>query len=145
MAFAEFAVSIHRPVKEIYDFILNGENNKLWRPSVVDVKQETAGAIDIGTKFSQTMKGPFGKSISGDYEITECKADQTISFKVISGPARPVGHYVFENDGEETKVTFTLSFKPSGFARLMDPMINKQMQLETVTISNVKKYLEEKS
>lgn len=142
MAFAEYSVSIRKPVHEIFNFILNGENNKIWRPSVIAVKKETAGDIGVGTKFSQTMKGPFGKSISGDYEISSSETDKKISFKVISGPARPSGNYVFENDGDETQVTFSLSYKPSGLAKLMDPMINKQMQLETAMLVNVKKHLE---
>lgn len=142
MAFAEFSLLIRKPVYEVFDFILHGENNKIWRPSVIAVKQETAGDAGVGTKFSQTMKGPFGKKISGDYEITRCDRDKAISFRVISGPARPNGKYVFEDAGDETKVTFTLSLKSEGFARLMDPMINKQMQSETAMLENIKKYLE---
>ncbi|TGA97061.1 hypothetical protein E4665_13560 [Sporolactobacillus shoreae] len=142
MAFAEFSVSIQKPVHEIFDFILNGENNKVWRPSVIAVKKESKGDTGVGTKFSQTMKGPFGKSISGDYEITGCDADKTISFRVVSGPARPTGNYAFEEDEGETKITFTLSYKPTGLAKLMDPMITKQMQVETAALVNVKKHLE---
>lgn len=142
MAFAEYSVLIRKPVHDVYEFILNGENNKLWRPSVTAVSKVTAGEIRIGTQFSQMMKGPFGKSISGDYEIISSDLDKAIVFKVISGPARPTGNYVLEENGEETKVTFTLSYTPTGFAKLMDPMINKQMQQETAMLINIKNYFE---
>ncbi|GGL54944.1 SRPBCC family protein [Sporolactobacillus putidus] len=142
MAYAQFTVSINRPVNEVYDFILNGENNKFWRPSVIEVKKETDESVAVGTKFIQSMKGPFGKKISGDYEITGCETNNNIAFKVVSGPARPSGNYDFNDEGTSTKVTFTLSLTPTGIARLMDPMINKQMQLEVANLSNMKTYLE---
>ncbi|MCO7176194.1 SRPBCC family protein [Sporolactobacillus kofuensis] len=142
MASAEYSISIKKPVHEIFDFIRNGDNNKLWRPSVIKVNKETKGEIGVGTKYSQTMKGPFGKNISGDYEITHYDLDRKLSFKVISGPARPIGDYVFEDKGGETKVTFSLSYTPHGLGKIMEPMINKQMQKETALLLNIKKYLE---
>ncbi|WP_416826201.1 SRPBCC family protein [Ectobacillus polymachus] len=142
MAYAKSNVTIHKSVDEVFKFILDGENNKLWRPSVIDVQKTSANDLGVGTIFKQGMKGPFGRRISGDYEITQCEKNKVISFQVISGPARPIGNYNFESDGSETKVSFTLSFNPTGFAKLMDPMINKQMQLEVANLSNIKTFME---
>jgi hypothetical protein len=41
MAQAQQTISIARPVKDVFQFILDGENNKLWRSSVIDVKRTT--------------------------------------------------------------------------------------------------------
>lgn len=142
VAYAQQSVSIKRPVDEVFHFILDGENNMLWRPSLTDIKNATGESLEVGTTFIQGMKGPFGRRISGDYEITSCEKNKFISFQVISGPARPNGTYDFEYNGTETKVTFTLSYRPKGIARFMDPMINSQMQIEVGNIQNVKKYLE---
>ncbi|MCD9025090.1 SRPBCC family protein [Cohnella silvisoli] len=142
MAFAKSSISIRKPVDEVFDFILDGENNNLWRPAVTDVKNTSGKVLGVGTTFIQGMKGPFGKRISGDYEIIGCEKNKLISFKVISGPARPTGKYEFEYDGTETRVTFALSLESKGFARLMDSMITKQMQLEVANLSNMKTYLE---
>lgn len=142
MAYAKFTLSIEKPVNEVFNFILDGENNQLWRPSVIEVRKDSEDNIGVGTKFSQSMKGPFGWKIRGDYEITSCETDKNISFRVISGPARPAGNYDFDYDGTVTKVTFTLSLTPTGIARLMDSMVNKQMQLEVAKLSNIKAYLE---
>ena len=142
MAYAQTSISINKPVEEVFNFILDGENNKLWRPSVTDVKKTTDKTPGVGTTFVQGLKGPFGRRISGDYEITGCEKDKFISFKVISGPARPAGQYDLEYDGKETRVAFTLSFQPKGLAKLMDPMINRQMQLEVANLANMKTYLE---
>lgn len=142
MAYAKKSVVIHKSVEEVFHFILDGENNKCWRPSVINVQKTSSNDLGVGTIYKQGMKGPFGRRISGDYEITKCEKNKVISFQVISGPARPTGNYDFESNGSETKVTFTLSFHPTGFAKLMDPMINKQMQVEVANLSNIKTCLE---
>jgi hypothetical protein len=144
MANAKYTISINRPVDEVFKFILEGENNALWRPSVIDIKNISGGNLGVGTTFAQGLKGPFGRRISGDYVITGCEKDKTITFQVIKGPARPMGTYDFEHNGMETVVTFALSFNPKGIARLMDPMIKSQMELEVSNLVNLKKYLETK-
>lgn len=145
MAYAEYTVVIHKSVKEVFDFIMDGNHNGLWRSSVIEVKKDSDQPVRIGTKFIQTMKGPLGSKISGDYVITECVPEKLIAFKVVSGPARPSGKYTFKSDGAATTVTFTLSLKSAGLARLMDPMINRQMQQEVTALNNIRKYLERES
>lgn len=138
MAHAESSITIERPVNEVFDFISDGMNNPRWRPSVMDI------ALVPGkfATFKQGLKGPGGRRIDGDYEITESKKYQLIRFQVIAGPARPTGTYQFEAIGSSTRVTFILDYPAKGFARLMDPMINASMRSEVATLSNLKTYLE---
>lgn len=145
MAYAKYTIVIHKNINEVFDFIIDGTHNGLWRSSVIEVKKDSDQPVRIGTKFIQTMKGPFGSKIKGDYVITECVPEKLIAFKVVSGPARPSGKFTFKSDGAATTVTFTLSLKPVGLARLMDPMINRQMQHEVTALSNIRKHLERES
>lgn len=144
MAHAEGKITINRPAQAVFDFILDGANNLLWRPSVTDVKAMDDKPFGVGTKFKQGLKGPGGR-IDGDYEIVECKPKESIKFKVIAGPARPTGVYGFQSEGNSTILTFILDFQPSGLAKLMGPMIQKSMQEETAMLSNLKTYLESHS
>jgi uncharacterized membrane protein len=141
MAHAEGNISIDRPIKTVFDFILDGANNPLWRPDVINIQLKTGKPPGVGSVFKQEMKGPGGR-IDADYEIVECKPNEWIKFQVVTGPARPVGTYTFESAGNSTKVTFVLDFQPKGLAKLMDGMINKSMQGEIATLSNLKSYLE---
>ena len=141
MAHAEGKIMIEKPVAAVFDFILDGENNSLWRPAVTDVKALTEKPYGVGSIFKQGLKGPGGR-IDGDYKITECKPDESIKFEVTAGPARPTGVYTFESDGKSTTVTFVLDFKTKGLAKLMEPMINQSMKSEVATLSNLKAYLE---
>ncbi len=141
MAHAEGNLTIDRPVKEVFDFVLDGTNSPLWRSSVTDVKLSLGKPLGVGAVFKQGLKGPGGR-IDGDYEIVECKPNELIKFQVIAGPARPMGTYVFKSIGSSTQVTFILDFQPKGLAKLMDGMINKSMKEEVGTLSNLKAYLE---
>lgn len=141
MAHAEATTTINRPVSQVFGFVLDGENNPRWRPGCIDIKALTTKPYGVGTKFKQGIKGPGGR-IDGDYEIVKCEPDHLIEFQVIAGPARPTGSYKFESAGNATTVTFILNFEPKGLQKLMDGMINKQMQAEVGNLSNLKAYLE---
>ena len=141
MAHAEGKLTIDRTVDQVFDFILDGTNNPLWRASVIDVKPMAERPYGVGSVFKQGLKGPGGR-IDGDYQITECKPNQVIKFQVIAGPARPVGSYSFESDGRFTLLTFILDFQPKGLAKLMNPMIQSAMQREVAMLSALKAYLE---
>ena len=145
MAHAEQSITINQPVNTVFDFILDGKNSPQWRPAVIDVQEVPGKPLGVGTVFKQGLKGPGGRRIEGDYEIVECKPNERIRFQVVAGPARPTGMYQFEAMGNATRVTFTLHYEVKGLAKfIMEPMINRTMQGEVATLSNLKAYLESK-
>ena len=141
MAHAEKTVLINRPVGSVFDFLLNGANNKLWRSSVLDIKLLSEPPYGAGSKFGQGLKGPMGR-IAGDYEITECRPNELIQFHVIAGPARPTGTYRFQSQAGGTAVTFVLDYEPKGLSKLMEPMIQRSMDEEVAMLDDLKAFLE---
>ena len=142
MAHGEKTITINKQVNKVFQFILDGENNKLWRRSVTDIKRITTKPDKVGAAFKQGARGPCGRRIDADYEITRLDTNKSISFKVTKGPARPTGVYTFEKDGSGTKLTFVLDYQPRGFAKLMDPMVNRTMQAEVASLLELKTCLE---
>ncbi len=141
MAHAEKTVLINRPVESVFDFILNGANNKLWRSSVLDIKALSEQPYGVGSRFEQGLKGPGGR-IAGDYEITECKPNQLIRFQVIAGPARPTGEYRFRQQDGATSLTFVLDYEAKGLSKLTEPMIQHSMQEEVGMLDELKAFME---
>lgn len=141
MAHAEHQVVVARPAREVYEFLLDGTNNPRWRSGITDIQRVVGTPHGVGAAFKQGMKGPTGR-IDADYKIVECSADSFIKFEVTAGPARPTGIFKLERSGKSTSVTFTLDFRPRGLARLMDPMINRQMQSEVAALGKLKEVLE---
>ena len=142
MAHAESTIVIERPVGIVYNFLLDGINNPLWRPAVTDIRllpEKSPGAL---AAYKQGLLGPGGRRIDGDYEIVDALQDQLIRFQVTAGPARPTGTYRLEALDRSTRLTFILHFEPKGLAKLMDGMVARTMEEEVATLTNLKAYLE---
>jgi uncharacterized membrane protein len=88
------------------------------------------------------VKGPGGRRIDADIEITEFRPDELIGFRAISGPVRPTGRYELTPAANGTRVRFSLSTELRGAKRLMQPMVQKTMQNEVAQLENLKRALE---
>ena len=142
MAHAENSLTSARPSATIVAFLLDGASNPLWRPAVLSISKEPGSPLGVGAVYRQQLKGPGGRPIAGDYEITEYQPNETLAFRVIAGPARPTGIYHLSETGGHTVVRFTLDLRPTGVARLMDPIITSTMKSEVAMLANLKAYLE---
>jgi uncharacterized protein YndB with AHSA1/START domain len=139
---AEHTVTIGRSAEDVFDYLADGENNPRWRAGVVEIHRtsETAGG---GATYRQALRGPGGRKISGDYRVTTYDRPGRLDFQVVAGPARPSGTFELISDGPtSTTVTFRLTVNPTGVARLLTPMIARQMRIETRQLDNVKDVLE---
>jgi uncharacterized membrane protein len=136
VAHAEHTVTVERPIGEVFAFLADGLNNPKWRPEVSSVS--LVGDPGTGVRYAQTMKGPGGRTIQGDYLITQADEPTRLEFQVTAGPARPTGSFSLREVGASTtRVTFTLDLKPKGLMVLMTPMINKQVKVEVGNIDNL--------
>ena len=140
MAHAEATVVVNRPAGEVFDFLADGTNDPKWRDGVIEISRVSGDGL--GTLYQQTMSGPGGRKIAGDYRITEFDRPRRLGFTVIAGPARPTGTFELQPDDAGTRVTFTMDLQPSGLMRLAAPMIARQLRKEVDAISGVKRVLE---
>lgn len=142
MAHAENSIVINKPAEQVFNFLADGTNNPRWRPGVISIEKVYRGENTVGATYKQTLTGPGGRKIPGDYQITEFQPNTSLGFKVTTGPARPEGRFLLERATEGTKVSFSLDFQPKGLARLMDGMITRTMQAEVACLTNLKQVLE---
>ncbi len=100
-----------------------------WRPGVLDVAQVSGEGT--GTVYRQGVKGPGGRRIAADYEVTEFEPNRRLAFRTIAGPVRPTGEYRFEVNGDQTTVTFSLEATLTGWkALLMGRAVQSTMESE---------------
>jgi uncharacterized protein YndB with AHSA1/START domain len=138
MPHAEYTVTIDRPAREVFDYLADGTHNREWRAGVLDIARANS-ATGEGAAYRQVLAGPGGRRIDGDYRIIVFDPPRRLEFLVTAGPARPAG--VFElTDG--TVVRFTLDLQPTGFMKLMTPMIARQMRREVAQLETLKNILE---
>jgi uncharacterized protein YndB with AHSA1/START domain len=139
---AENSVTIGRPVSDVFAFVADGTTAPKWRPGVLDVARES-GDGGVGSIYRQGVKGPMGRRIPADYEVTEFEPDRLIAFKAIAGPFRPTGRFRFEPADGGTRVTFSLEGELTGVKKLlMAGAAAKTMRSEVGTLENLERLLE---
>lgn len=145
MAHAENETTINRTPEEVYAFLADGLNNPTWRHGVQRIALKSGPAGAVGAIYAQTLTGPGGRPIAGDYEITEAAPGRLLRFHVVAGPARPFGEYRLSEAPGGTAIRFSLELHPKGLMKLMGPMINKTMQSEVAQLAALKTTLESAS
>jgi uncharacterized protein YndB with AHSA1/START domain len=137
---AAHEIVIARPPEEVFEFFANPENDTQWRSGVIDIKRISGN--EVGARYAQGVKGPGGRRIAADVEITEWSRPTKIAFKAIAGPVRPRGRYTFTPADDGTHVRFELETQLSGLKRFMDSMVKKTMDREVAQLNEAKKVLE---
>jgi uncharacterized protein YndB with AHSA1/START domain len=137
---AEGSVTIARQLDTVFAFVADCENDPRWRPAVVDIVRVSGEGL--GAVYQQGVKGPFGRRVAADFEVTEYEPGKRFSFRVTKGPVRPQGTYTFAPDGSSTTLTFRLQAGLRGVTKLMSPMVARSMQGEVGALDNLKRVLE---
>jgi uncharacterized membrane protein len=141
MPSAERTVTINRPVDEVFAFVADGRNAKLWRSGVLDV--DLVSGDGAGARYSQGVRGPGGRRIAADYQITQFEPNSRIAFRATAGPVRPEGSFTFEGMGTGTILTFALHTELSGWKRLvMGGAVQSTMNAEMGALDRLKDLLE---
>ena len=91
MPAAQRTITIDRPVAEVFSFVADGRNGSQWRTGVLDVALQSGEGL--GAIYRQGVRGPGGRRIAADYEVTSYEPDRLLAFRAIAGPVRPKGSY----------------------------------------------------
>lgn len=141
MPSASRSITIARPPEEVFAFIADGANGPRWRPGVTDVA--LASGSGVGARYKRGVKGPGGRRVDADYEITVYEPGRHLAFKAVAGPVRPTGDYVLEAADGGTRLTFSLACE-LGFPKslLMGGAVQKSMDAEVGSLPRLKGLLE---
>ena len=138
---ATYSVTIDRPSDAVFAFVADGENAKRWRSGVLDIARVSGDGV--GARYAQGVKGPMGRRVAADYEVTVSEPGRRLEFQTVAGPVRPHGRFDLEPAGEGTRLTFTLDAELSGIKKLlMGSMVQSSMDAETKALDSLKGVLE---
>jgi uncharacterized membrane protein len=140
MPHAQSEALIQRPIAEVFAFLADAENDLRWRSDVLDIARVSGSGA--GSHYRQGVRGPGGRRLNADIEITQLETDSLIRFRVTSGPVQPTGQYSLEPEGTGTRVRFSLEADLPGLKKLMAPMVQKAMNGEVGQLENLKRALE---
>jgi len=140
---AQPSVTVARPVDEVFAFVADGERGPEWRTGIVDIRH-VAGQ-GMGARYAQGVRGPMGRRIAADYEITAYEPGRRLEFQTIAGPVRPHGRFDFAATEGGTRLTFSLEAELRGLRRLlMGGMVRSTMSEGVQALERLKQVLEAK-
>jgi uncharacterized membrane protein len=141
MPSAERTISIRRPVDQVFRFLADGRTATQWRSGVLEVAKVSGDGL--GAVYKQVVRGPGGRPIDADYEITAFEPDKLIAFRAIAGPVRPTGSFAFEAMGDATILTFKLDAELGGWKKLvMSGPVQSTMAAEMAALDRLQELLE---
>jgi uncharacterized membrane protein len=141
MASAARSIVINRPVEDVWTFVTDGSNATAWRSGVLDVSRVSGNGL--GEVWKQGVRGPGGRRVDADYDVTAWEPGRRMAFRAIAGPVRPTGEYRFEPAGGGTRLSFSLEAPLSGLkGLLMGRAVQSTMSGEMAALDRLKAALE---
>jgi uncharacterized membrane protein len=138
---ASNSITIERPAADVFAFVADGMNGPKWRPGILDIG--LASGSGQGAIYSQGVKGPGGRRVAADYEITVYDPPGRLAFRAIAGPVRPTGEYTFEDADGRTRLRFSLEATLGGWKRfVMGGAVQQTMDAEVASLARLKSVLE---
>jgi hypothetical protein len=111
VAVASETITVDHPISEVFDFLVDGSHNSLWRPNVVSVIF-AAGPTERAV-WAQSVRAENGRIRKADYRITWYDRPGRLELTVVNGPKRPNTLFVLKSLApRSTQVTYTVEAKP---------------------------------
>jgi uncharacterized protein YndB with AHSA1/START domain len=85
---ATHETTIARPPETVFAFLANPENDRAWRPGVLEI--EHVSGTGVGSRYRQVVSGPGGRRVDADIEITEHDPDRVLGFPDRGRPGAPL-------------------------------------------------------
>ena len=117
-------VTINRPIEEVFEFVTDQANSKLYKPFVTESRKITEGPIGVGTRFVEGID--FGKRhYTGIVEILEYRPFEWWVYRTRDEPY-PFSLFVkgsFEPTATGTLLRGQVNFEGYGAWKLLTPLV----------------------
>ena len=121
------AVVIARPLDEVFAFVSDARNRPSWDESVDSEELTSPEPIGVGSTVRTRMRS-MGRDYEIDWEIVEHEPPTRQRIESTSGPFSTTLVYELAGEGDGTSVHFSVTGRPTGLLRLMQPLIARTNQ-----------------
>jgi hypothetical protein len=135
--------TIARPRKEVAGFAGDPTNAPRWYANIKSVAWVTPPPMALGSRM--TFVAQFlGKRLEYTYEIVDLVPGSRLVMRTAQGPFPMETTYTWESRPEGTHMTLRNRGEPSGFSRLVAPMMTLAMRRATTQdLARLKAVLED--
>jgi uncharacterized protein YndB with AHSA1/START domain len=101
------AITINRPVEEIYSWLTDFANHRQWQPNLVEAEITSPGPLGVGATYRYVSE-VMGRRFPSTGEITAYEPNRVWGQKSHGGPAPVETIYQFEPGQSSTKIIVTM-------------------------------------
>lgn len=125
MITVEKSVQINKPVEDVFAYATNIENLTKWQEEVESIEVE-GDPNAVGGKYTEVRKF-LGREMKTTLEITAYESNAKWAAKALDGPVpyEVLASYAPADGG--TKITMHIDGEPSGFFKLAQGAVQKQL------------------
>jgi carbon monoxide dehydrogenase subunit G len=118
-------LNIARPVHEVFAFVEDARNRPQWDDSVKSEALTSPEPIGVGTTVRTELRS-MGRDYVYTWEVVEHRPPSRMEIRSTSGPFPTTLLYQLEQEGEGTRLEFSVTGRPNGPLRLLEPLIARR-------------------
>lgn len=120
-------VVIARPVDEVFSFVGDVRNRPSWDDSVDSEELTSPEPIGVGSTV-RTRLTSMRREYQYTWEIVEHRPPTHMKVESTSGPFPTALVFDFDRDGDGTRVRASVTGRPTGTMRVLQPMLARTTQ-----------------
>jgi hypothetical protein len=135
-------IFINRPPQKVFDFMGDPINDPKWRDSAISAEWTSEGPPGVGSTLRSVDK-ILGREMESTSEITAWDRPNLWGQKAVGGPVPYEMTVKFEAKEQGTQLTFNANVEPSGFFKIAEGLVRKQLEKQFDTdLNGLKRVLE---
>jgi uncharacterized membrane protein len=137
------SVRIARPRDAVASYTCEPANAPRWYRRISEVSVETGPPLQVGSR-ARFVARFLGRTLNYTYEIVEFEPGRRLVMRTAQGPFPMETTYTFADDGAEaTRMELRNRGTPTGFSRLVAPLISRAVRRATAgDLARLKEMLE---
>ena len=118
---------IHKPIKEVFAFVADARNRPQWDDTVISEELTSPDPIGVGSTVRTRLRS-IGREYTYTWVVTEHAAPYRMSIESVTGPLPTTLSFVISGDERAVSVKFTVTGRPTGAMRLLQPLLARSTQ-----------------
>ncbi|SDN25354.1 Polyketide cyclase / dehydrase and lipid transport [Fictibacillus solisalsi] len=121
-------ITINCPIDQVSSYSSDPENAPTWYVNIHSAEWKTSKPLIIGSKIA--FKAKFlGRELAYVYEIVEIIPEKKLVMKTANGPFPMETIYIWSSlDHNQTRMILRNKGNPTGFSKIITPLIAKMMK-----------------